>query len=64
MNVFRRQQRLVLAHEAGIGRREDLLEVVDRQRFELDRIGKRPCSSGIRSDGFEKWKAAEAMNRM
>ena len=28
------------------------------------RIGKRPCSSGIRSDGFETWNAPAAMNRM
>ena len=26
------------------------------------RIGKRPCSSGIRSDGFERWNAPDAMN--
>ena len=28
------------------------------------RIGNRPCSSGIRSDGFETWNAPAAMNRM
>ena len=28
------------------------------------RMGSRPWSSGIRSDGFERWKAPEAMNRM
>ena len=28
------------------------------------RIGKRPCSSGIRSEGFARWKAPLAMNRM
>ncbi len=28
------------------------------------RIGKRPCSSGMRSDGFETWNAPAAMNRM
>ena len=28
------------------------------------RIGKRPCSSGIRSDGFDRWNAPEAMNSM
>ena len=28
------------------------------------RMGKRPCSSGIRSDGLETWKAPAAMNRM
>ena len=28
------------------------------------RIGSRPCSSGIRSDGFDMWNAPEAMNRM
>src|SRR6516162_2909268 len=28
------------------------------------RIGRRPCSSGSRSDGFAIWKAPEAMNRM
>ena len=26
------------------------------------RIGRRPCSSGIRSDGFDMWKAPDAMN--
>ena len=28
------------------------------------RIGRRPCSSGIRSEGRDRWKAPEAMNRM
>ena len=28
------------------------------------RIGKRPCSSGIRSLGLARWNAPEAMNRM
>jgi hypothetical protein len=28
------------------------------------RIGKRPCSSGMRSEGFETWNAPAAMNRM
>ena len=28
------------------------------------RIGKRPCSSGIRSLGLETWNAPAAMNRM
>ena len=28
------------------------------------RIGNRPCSSGIRSDGFDTWNAPAAMNRM
>ena len=28
------------------------------------RIGRRPCSSGRRSDGFAVWNAPEAMNRM
>ncbi len=28
------------------------------------RMGKRPCSSGIRSDGFETWNAPAAMKRM
>ena len=28
------------------------------------RIGSRPCSSGNRSDGFDRWNAPEAMNRM
>src|SRR3569832_2291057 len=28
------------------------------------RIGKRPCSSGIKSDGLARWKAPEAMNRI
>ena len=32
MDVLRREQRLVLAHEAGVRRREDLLEVVDGER--------------------------------
>ncbi len=32
--------------------------------FSSTRIGKRPCSSGIRSDGLDTWKAPEAMNRM
>ena len=27
------------------------------------RIGKRPCSSGIRSEGLETWKAPAAMKR-
>ena len=26
------------------------------------RMGSRPCSSGMRSEGLEKWKAPEAMN--
>ena len=28
------------------------------------RIGKRPCSSGIRSDGLLRWKAPEATNKI
>ena len=28
------------------------------------RIGKRPCNSGIKSLGLDKWNAPEAMNRM
>ncbi len=32
--------------------------------FSSTRIGKRPCSSGIRSRGFDLWKAPAAMNRM
>ncbi|CSC66732.1 Uncharacterised protein [Vibrio cholerae] len=28
------------------------------------RMGKRPCSSGIKSDGFATWNAPEAINRM
>ena len=28
------------------------------------RMGKRPCNSGMRSDGFETWKAPAAMKRM
>ena len=28
------------------------------------RIGKRPCNSGIKSLGFDKWKAPEAINKM
>ena len=28
------------------------------------RIGKRPCSSGMRSEGFDTWKAPAAINRM
>ena len=28
------------------------------------RIGSRPCSSGMRSDGFDRWNAPLAMNRM
>ena len=28
------------------------------------RIGKRPCSSGMRSEGFDRWNAPDAMNRM
>ena len=28
------------------------------------RIGRRPCNSGIRSDGLETWKAPDAMNKM
>jgi len=27
-------------------------------------IGRRPCSSGMRSEGLDRWKAPEAMNRM
>ena len=33
------------------------------ERSSSTRIGKRPCSSGIRSDGLEIWKAPAAMNR-
>ncbi|MNY70064.1 hypothetical protein D3C86_2081200 [compost metagenome] len=28
------------------------------------RIGRRPCSSGIKSDGLAVWNAPEAINRM
>ena len=32
--------------------------------FSSTRIGRRPCSSGSRSEGLATWKAPEAMNRM
>ena len=32
--------------------------------FSSTRIGKRPCSSGMRSDGFAVWKAPAAMKRI
>src|SRR4029079_10704044 len=35
-HAFGGQQRLVLAREARVGAGEDLLEVVDRERIELD----------------------------
>src|SRR6186713_1381115 len=46
MDVLRRQQRLVLAHETGVGGREDLLEVVHRQRFQLHANGKASLQLG------------------
>ena len=36
LHAFGRQQRLVLAREAGVGVGEDVLEIVDRQARELD----------------------------
>ncbi len=32
--------------------------------FNSTRIGKRPCSSGIRSEGLLRWKAPEAINKI
>ena len=32
--------------------------------FSSTRIGKRPCNSGIRSDGLETWNAPEAIKRI
>ena len=64
MHALGGEQRLVLARQAGVGGGQDLLEIGNRQRDNSTRIGKRPCSSGIRSDGFDRWNAPDAMNRM
>ena len=41
-HAFGGEQRLVLLHLAGVGARQDALEVVDRQRVELDADRKAP----------------------
>jgi hypothetical protein len=46
----------------GLG--QDAAEVVRVSADSSTRIGKRPCSSGIRSLGLARWNAPEAMNRM
>ena len=43
---------------------EDALEVRTDSDCSSTRIGKRPCSSGIRSLGLLRWKAPLAMKRM
>src|SRR5687767_9634820 len=40
--ALRRKQRLVLAHETGVGVGEDLLEIGDGETRELDANGKAP----------------------
>ncbi len=64
IDVLGREQRLVLARQAGVGRGEDLLEIVDRQRCELDadrktplqlrdqirRLGQMKCAAGDEQD--------------
>ena len=44
--------------------RQDSNEVRSVRLLSSTRIGNRPCSSGIRSEGLETWKAPAAMNRM
>ena len=53
-DVFGLQQGLILAREAGIGLGEDALEILDRSDCSSTRIGSRPCSSGIRSEGLDR----------
>jgi hypothetical protein len=57
-------QRLVLREQRVLRLLEDADEVASVRFFSSTRIGKRPCSSGIRSDGLETWKAPAATKRM
>ena len=60
-----RQQRHVLLDQRRLGLGQDAAEVVAGERRSSTRIGSRPCSSGSRSDGFDRCgNAPDAMNRM
>ena len=65
VDALGRHQRDVLLDQRAARLGEDAHELrLRRARSSSTRIGKRPCSSGIRSDGFETWNAPAAMNRM
>ena len=60
-----RHQRHVLLDQAGLGLGQDAARSRRASApCSSTRIGRRPCSSGSRSDGLATWKAPEAMNRM
>ena len=65
MHLLGREQRLVLPRQARVGARSGSARSPSTDSGDSStRIGKRPCSSGIRSDGFDRWNAPDAMNRM
>ena len=57
------EQRLVLTGQTGVGLGQDALEIGHRQRIEFHRMGNGPAIPGIRSEGLDRWKAPDAMNK-
>ncbi len=65
LDALGRHQRDVLLDEARLGLGQDADESPPSSSGRSStRIGRRPCSSGSRSDGFDTWNAPDAMNRM
>ena len=58
------QQRRVLLRQRVLGSVRIRTKSSLVRSFSSTRIGKRPCSSGIRSLGLARWNAPAAMNRM
>ena len=52
------QQGLVLFDQRGARLHQDGLEILHRERLQLNRIGKRPCSSGNQVAGLAQVKCA------
>ena len=55
LDPFSFKKSLVLPLQTGIGISEDLDKIICTERLDSStRIGKRPCNSGIRSEGFAR----------
>ena len=56
--------RILSVDTSGAEGMPGVLAVVTGRELKEAGIGNRPCSSGIRSEGFDMWNAPDAMNRM
>jgi len=56
LDILSGEQRLVLAREAGVGRREDSLEILHRKRIQLDANGEAPLQLRNQVRRFGKMK--------